>query len=68
MMYAIMNAETDTYITTTKNNGKDPMKECCFENLVLYKMYDYAERHTNLNLTFTQISYIIKTEEEMIRR
>ena len=54
MTYAIINAETDTCITTTKNNGKDPMKECCFENLVLYKMYSYAERHTNLNLTFEQ--------------
>lgn len=54
MMYAIMNAETDTCITTTKNRGKDPKKECCFSNLVLYKMYCYAERHTNLNLTFDQ--------------
>jgi hypothetical protein len=54
MTYAIINAETDTYIATTKNRGKDPKKECCFANLVLYKMYDYARRHTILNLTFEQ--------------
>lgn len=54
MMYSIINAESDTLIAVTKNGGKDPMKECCFECLVLYKMYSYAKRHTNLNLTFEQ--------------
>ena len=54
MRYSIINAETDTCITTTKNRGRDPKKECCFDNLVLYKMYSYVKRHTNLNLTFEQ--------------
>ena len=54
MTYTIINAESDKYIAVTKNGGKDPKKECCFDSRVLYKMYTYAERHTDLNLTFKQ--------------
>ena len=54
MMYNIINAENDTLIAVTENRGKDPKKECDFETLVLYKMYVYARKHTNLNLTFEQ--------------
>ena len=43
MTYKIFNVETDMYIGTTNNNNKDASKECCFENGILYKMYEMAK-------------------------
>ena len=67
MEYNIFDAETDCYIISTKNKGKDPMKECCFENGVLYLMYVYANEHTDLNgLTFSQFCDECRTIERYI--
>ena len=43
MTYKIFNVETDMYIGTTNNNNRDASKECCFENGILYRMYEMAK-------------------------
>lgn len=43
MTYKIFNVETNMYIGTTNNNNRDASKECCFENGILYRMYEMAK-------------------------
>ena len=43
MVYKIYNIETNMYIGTTNNNNRDASKECCFENGILYRMYEMAK-------------------------